>query len=427
MAATKPKKAIHFLPLFALATVPLIMVLGNSMLIPILPQMQEEIGISKFQASLVITLFSVPAGVIIPLAGFLSDRYTRKVVIIPALLLYGAGGVVAGVAAWLMDQPYAVIMAGRVLQGLGAAGTASIAMALAGDLWSGASRAKALGIIEASNGLGKVLSPIIGSLIALLFWYAAFFAFPIICILSAALVYFFVKEPKKSGSKQSPKEYIGALKKTFKAQGKWLLTAYLAGSIALFILFGVLFYISQILEEKYKVADLMRGLILSIPLLAMCTTSLVTGAKIKKNMRLMKILIVSGLALIGVPLAIAAFFNNPYVSLGLLVVSGIGTGLVLPCLNTMITSAVQKAERGAVTALYGSVRFLGVAAGPPIFGALMDTPKIMFSIMAALAGVCAVMAFFLIQVGTEGGGSNPERYEQIAQQQKLLTRRKARA
>ncbi|ARU63038.1 MFS transporter [Tumebacillus avium] len=427
MTATQPKSKIHLLPLFALATVPLIMVLGNSMLIPILPQMQEEIGISKFQASLVITLFSVPAGIIIPLAGFLSDHYSRKVVIVPALLLYGAGGVVAGVAAWLMDNPYGVIMAGRVLQGLGAAGTAPIAMALAGDIWSGASRAKSLGIIEAANGLGKVLSPILGSLIALLFWYAAFFAFPIICIISAALVYFFVKEPKKNGQKQSLKQYVGALKKTFKAQGKWMLTAYLAGSVALFILFGVLFYISQILEEKYKVADLMRGLILSLPLLAMCSTSLITGAKIKKNMKLMKVLIVVGLALIGAPLAIAAFFDNPYILLGLLVVSGVGTGLVLPCLNTLITSAVQKEERGAVTALYGSVRFLGVAAGPPIFGALMDTPKLMFLIMAGLAAFCAVLAYFLINPGKGGGDTNPERYEKIEHERKLLTRMKARA
>lgn len=427
MTATKPKSKIHLLPLLALATVPLIMVLGNSMLIPILPQMQEEIGISKFQASLVITLFSVPAGIIIPLAGFLSDHFSRKVVIVPSLLLYGAGGVVAGVAAWLMDNPYGVIMAGRVLQGLGAAGTAPIAMALAGDIWSGASRAKSLGIIEASNGLGKVLSPILGSLIALLFWYAAFFAFPIICIVSAALVYFFVKEPKKNGQKQSLKQYVGALKKTFKAQGKWLLTAYLAGSVALFILFGVLFYISQILEEKYKVADLMRGLILSLPLLAMCSTSLITGSKIKKNMKLMKALIVAGMSLIGAPLAIAAFFDNPYISLGLLVVSGVGTGLVLPCLNTLITSAVQKEERGAVTALYGSVRFLGVAAGPPIFGALMDTPRLMFLIMAGLAAFCAVLAYFLIHPGKGGGDTNPERYEKIEHERKLLTRMKARA
>jgi ACDE family multidrug resistance protein len=428
MATAGAKNTIHLLPLFALATVPLIMVLGNSMLVPILPTMQEEIGITKFQASLVITLFSVPAGIIIPLAGFLSDRFNRKIVIIPSLILYGLGGVVAGIAAWLMDNPYWVIMAGRILQGIGAAGTAPIAMALAGDIWSGASRSKALGLIEAANGFGKVLSPILGVLIAMIVWYAAFFAFPLICVLSAALVWFFVKEPKKSGPPLTVKQYLSSLKKTFKKQGKWLLTAYLIGSSALFILFGVLFYISQILEENYGVDGLMRGLILSAPLLVMCVTSYTTGALIKKKMKLMKTLIVVGSFLIGTPLVAAAFFRNPYVELGLLVLSSVGTGLALPCLNTLITSAVEKEERGAVTALYGSVRFLGVAAGPPLFGALMDTPKIMYFTMAGLAALCGLLALFLIRPAAKGeGGNDPNRYEKIEWDRKSLALKKARA
>ncbi|PWK14329.1 MFS transporter [Tumebacillus permanentifrigoris] len=422
----KTGSKIHFLPLFALATVPLIMVLGNSMLIPILPTMQETIGITKNQSSLVITMFSVPAGVIIPLAGFLSDRYSRKVIIVPALLLYGAGGVVAGLAAWLLSSPYWLIMVGRVLQGLGAAGTAPIAMALAGDLWKGASRAKALGLIEASNGLGKVLSPIFGVLLAMLFWYAAFFAFPIICILSAALVYFFVKEPKKTGPKQQVKQYLNTLKGTFKKQYKFLLTAYFAGAVALFTLFGFLFYIAQILEEVHKIDGLMRGFILSGPLLAMATTSYITGTKIKKNYGLMKTLILVGLALITLPLVINAFLKNPYVELSLLVVSGVGTGLMLPCLNTMITSSVKTEERGAIVSLYGSVRFLGVAAGPPIFGALMDTPRLMYLIMAGLSALCFVACWMWIAVKKQDkGGGDP--YEKIEWDRKLLAMKKARA
>ncbi|WP_236588081.1 MFS transporter [Tumebacillus amylolyticus] len=416
---------IHFLPLFSLAMVPLIMVLGNSMLIPILPTMQETIGITKTQSSLVITMFSVPAGVIIPLAGFLSDRYNRKVVIVPGLLLYGAGGVVAGLAAWLLSSPYWLIMVGRVLQGLGAAGTAPIAMALAGDLWKGASRAKALGLIEASNGLGKVLSPIFGVLLAMLFWYAAFFAFPIICLFSAALVYFFVKEPKKTGPKQEVKKYLSTLKKTFKKQYKFLLTAYFAGVVALFILFGVLFYIAQILEEVHKIEGLMRGFILAGPLLLMAVTSYITGTKIKQNYGLMKTLVLSGLALIFLPLVINAFLTNPYIELSLLGVSGIGTGLMLPCLNTMITSSVEQNERGAITSLYGSVRFLGVAAGPPIFGALMDTPRMMYLIMAGLALLCLVCCWMWIKVKQDTGGQ--DRYQKIEWDRKSLAQKKARA
>src|SRR5690625_5777983 len=76
------------------------MTLGNSMLIPMLPLMEEQLHISKFQSSLIITVYSVVAIFLIPIAGFLSDRYGRKKVIIPALIVTGIGGFIAGIASW---------------------------------------------------------------------------------------------------------------------------------------------------------------------------------------------------------------------------------------------------------------------------------------------------------------------------------------
>jgi ACDE family multidrug resistance protein len=392
---------VSLLPLIALGSVPLIMVLGNSMLIPILPTMQNQLHISKFQASLMITLFSVPAGIIIPLAGFLSDRYGRKIVIIPALLLYAIGGLVAGFAAMFLSKPFLMIMIGRVLQGLGAAGTAPIAMALAGDIFQGGARSKALGLIEASNGLGKVLSPVLGVLIAMIIWYAAFFAFPALCVPAALAIWFFIKEPKQTKEPQKVKEYLHSLRTIFRREWKWLLTSYLAGASALFILFGVLFYLSQILEDRYQIDGLLKGGILAIPLLAMSTVSYITGIKIKKQKKLMKTLIIIGMLLIGTPLALASFIKNTYLLLFLLFVTGIGTGLVLPCLNMLITSAVSREERGIVTSLYGSVRFLGVAVGPPVFTWLMELSRmLMFLSVASLAALSAVLSMFLIRVSS---------------------------
>lgn len=184
------------LTITAIGSIPLILVLGNSMLVPILPELKKQLHISEFQSSLVISAFSIAAAITIPILGYLSDRFTRKAVVIPALTLYGLGGLLAGVAAaWFNpDQKFAWILVGRIIQGIGAAGTTSMAMALAGDLFEGGEQSKVLGIVEASNGFGKVLSPIIGSLLALLFWYAAFFAFPVFCFISILLTIFFIKE-----------------------------------------------------------------------------------------------------------------------------------------------------------------------------------------------------------------------------------------
>ena len=52
--------------------------------------------------------------------------------------------------------------------------------------------------------------------------------------------------------------------------------------------------------------------------------------------------------------------------LTLFVLSGIGIGVGLPCLDAFITSGIEKEERGTVSSIYSSMRFIGVAAGPPI-------------------------------------------------------------
>ncbi|MBD1379981.1 MFS transporter [Metabacillus arenae] len=398
----------------AIALIPLVMVLGNSMLVPVLPTMKSKLDLSGFQVSLIITMFSLAAGLIIPLVGYLSDRYGRKWIIVASLVIYGIGGVVSGLAAWLMDNSYGMILIGRIIQGIGAAGTSPIAMALIGDVYSGAKESKALGIIESTNGLGKILSPIFGSLIALIIWFAVFFTFPILCFATAVFVWFGVKEKKKKKGKPLP-EYLGALKQIFKQKGRWLIPAFLVGSVGLFILFGVLFYLSDILEESFKIDGIIKGCILAIPLLGMVVTAYITGAKIKQNKPLIRKIMVTGLLLLTGAMLAVSFFQQIFLMVGLLTLGSIGTGLLLPCLNTLITGAVEKAERGMITSLYGSVRFLGVAFGPPLFSWLMKiSHQIVFFSMAGLSLVTLIIAFLFIKPGKSKKG-------ETGSEQKLAT------
>jgi len=385
--------------LIGLSLVPLVMVLGNSMLIPILPDMKNELNISQFQSSLIITAFSVPAAIVIPISGYLSDHYGRKKVIVPALIIYAIGGLIAGLAAVILkEKAYYAIMVGRIIQGIGAAGTAPIAMALASDIFSDATRSKALGVIEAFNGIGKVVSPIAGSLIALIAWYATFFAFPILCIPIAIFVLLAVTEPKGNLNKQTVKDYVKNIFKIFRKKGVILIASFLAGSMTLFILFGLLFFLSDLLENQYKIDGVYKGFILAIPLLFMASTSYITGNRVKSKVNKMKKLAVIGMSIIAIGSGISILTTNIYYIVGLLVVIGFGSGLVLPCLNTLITGSIEAKERGLITSLYGSVRFIGVAIGPPVFGFLMKiSQQVMYMSMSGLAAITAVIAYFFIK------------------------------
>jgi len=144
----------------------------------------------------------------------------------------------------------------------------------------------------------------------------------------------------------------------------------------------------------------LKGLALAVPVLFMSSTSYITGLVIKKKLKLMKWFVVTGLALIAVSLALLGIFDkNTYLFFAFISVAGIGTGLTLPCLNTIITSSCEAQKRGLVTSLYGSVRFFGVALGPPLFSILVAMGwGIMFWSAAGLAGVAALLSLLLIKV-----------------------------
>lgn len=377
--------------IISLASIPLIMTLGNSMLIPILPLLEKELDISKLQTSYIITVYSIVAIFFIPIAGFLSDRYGRKKVIIPSLIITGIGGLIAGWASWKMDNPYVIILIGRVLQGIGTSGAMPIVLPLVGDIFRNDTEASAtLGVIETSNTIGKVLSPILGSLLAGIIWFLPFFSIPVFCILSALMVIFLVKNNKEEEEeKQTFKEYWSLIKTVFRKHGKWLLAIFIIGAILMFILFGFLFYLSSILEDKFKYEGVWKGVLLAIPLLALSLASYLTGKKIKDDLNVMKWVTFIGIILTGCSVIIMSLIEHPVYLLSVFLLCGVGIGLALPCLDALITNSLDKDVRGVITSFYSAMRFIGVAAGPPVIAILMKQNLIWMVSLFTLCSICA--------------------------------------
>src|SRR5690554_5722772 len=236
--------------IWVLAAVPFIMVLGNSMLIPVLPAIRKELDLTLLQVGLLITAFSIPAGIIIPFAGLFSDHLGRKKIMVPALIVYGAGGLLAGLAALLIKDSYPYLLISRIIQGIGAGGTYQLAMALAGDLIQGKERAQVLGLLEAGNGVGKVISPLAGAATALVAWYVPFFVYGVLALPVALIVFQIAKEPTEKRKPGSFQEYIKNVKGIIFTKGTNLAVAFLAGMSVLFALFGLLSLLSDLLENK---------------------------------------------------------------------------------------------------------------------------------------------------------------------------------
>ncbi|WP_052310071.1 MFS transporter [Paenibacillus senegalensis] len=390
--------------LVAVASIPLIMTLSNSMLIPILPVMERELGISSVQASLIITAYAGVAIVFIPIAGYLSDRFGRKRIILPSLILAAAGGALSGVGAWFFkESAYPLILSGRLLSGIGAAGASPIVLPLVGDMFRREKDVSTgLGIIETSNTFGKVLSPILGSLLAAFVWFLPFLVIPVFCIIAIAAVSWLVKIPKKKEKK--PLElgrFISSLKYTFKREAGWLTAIFVIGGFSMFVIFGFLFYLSSVLETAYHIDGVVKGALLAIPLAALCLSSYLTGKKIGENKVIMKWVTFSGITLLAAAMLYCGLFPAMTISqlFFLMFVSGIGIGIALPSLDALITEGISKEKRGTITSLYSSMRFIGVAAGPPVASVLMSQPSALFYTFACVAAVGSLLALFAIVPG----------------------------
>ncbi|HEY4551039.1 MAG TPA: MFS transporter [Bacillus sp. (in: firmicutes)] len=385
--------------ILSISSIPLVMTLGNSMLIPVLPLMESQLEISPFQASMIITVYSLVAIFFIPIAGFLSDHIGRKKVIIPGLIITAIGGLISAWAGWKMDNPYWIILIGRALQGLGASGAFPIVMPLVGDMFKTDEEvSSSLGLIETSNTLGKVLSPILGAFLAGFTWFIPFFSIPVFCLVSMILMFFLVKTPNKRESPIPFKEFIYDIKETFQNNWKWLYAVFTIGIIFMFVLFAVLFYLSDTLEKVYDVKDLKKGLFLAIPLVALCLASYMSGKFIKENKVLMKWVTFGGSILLAISCATLGFSDAMWFMIITFVLSGIGIGVGLPCLDALITSGIEKQERGTVSSVYSSMRFIGVAAGPPVMAIMMKSAgNFIFYILSGLSIIAAISTFIAIK------------------------------
>ncbi|MGG0643297.1 MFS transporter [Sporosarcina gallistercoris] len=404
------KKQVSMWCILSMASIPLIMTLGNSMLIPVLPILEEKVGISAFQSSMIITSYSVAAILLIPVAGYLSDRFGRKIVILPSLVFALIGGLIAGFASWKLEDPYTVIIIGRILQGIGAAGAMPIVLPLVGDLYQDDEEktSSCLGIIETSNTFGKVLSPILGSVFAAILWFLPFFSISALSLVSIVLISFFVKVPEEKDEPVRFNTFLSNTKKVFKEEGKWLVTVFLNGIFVMLILFSMLFFLSENLEKTHDIKGIKKGFVLAIPLLILCIASFISGRLIKGNLKTIKKLMIASLVIISISVVFVGFTSEKLILL-LLVTSlvSLAIGALLPALDAIITENIQKEYRGTVTSFYSSARFIGVAAGPPVMSLVMkDLLNVSYITAGVLGIILLIVVWKFIQVDKIGVPAN---------------------
>ena len=178
-----PRKPLGYLEFIALqATLMALTAFAIDAMLPALPDIAAQLSpTNPNRAQLIVTSFVLGMGIGTLFAGPISDAYGRKPVIIGGFALFIIGAAMASVA-----QSLEMLLAARVLQGLGVAAPRIVPVALIRDLYSGRQMASIMSFSTMVFMLMPAAAPLFGTVIIHGFgWHGLFASFIAFAVMSA--------------------------------------------------------------------------------------------------------------------------------------------------------------------------------------------------------------------------------------------------
>lgn len=377
--------------LLVVFAVTLVAVMGVSGISPALPSITRALGITPQQVGLLITFYTLPGAILTPLFGVAADRYGRKTVIVPGLLLAGAAGTAC---AFVHDFEWLLVL--RLLHGLGTAPIIGLSITVIGDLFDGPRQTAAIGYNNTVLNLGVALWPLLGGMLASVAWYWPF-AMAALSLPVGLLVLWGLDETEQGGGRSvGLRDYVRGVGQivTERVVIGLLLTSVF---VFLFVFGAFITYLPELIETKFDPGSTVTGAVLT-------TASLVTAGVAAQSEWLSRHLSQRQLIQMALLINLVTLVLMPLVpSLALLfvvsAVFGVAQGFSLPALQTQLAQRAPTQYRGAVLSLNQMVLRLGQTLGPLLMGAViaLGPTAYVFYAGAVLAGIMLIVATVLIR------------------------------
>ncbi|MDT0558646.1 multidrug effflux MFS transporter [Ichthyenterobacterium sp. W332] len=185
----QPKLKIEFVLLMA-ALMSLVALSIDAML-PALPDIGNALNVEDPNKNqLLITMIFLGLGVGQLILGPLSDSFGRKPVVYIGFVIFAIASYLC-----LTTKTFELMIAGRILQGIGLSAMRTVAIAMVRDLYDGDYMAKILSIVVMTFILVPVIAPTLGQWLMDLFNWEAIFVFNLIFGI-AVLIWFWQRQPE---------------------------------------------------------------------------------------------------------------------------------------------------------------------------------------------------------------------------------------
>jgi Major Facilitator Superfamily len=156
----QPYLPSRWVALALLASAQLMLVLDVTVVNVALPDIGVALHLQRGELPWVMTIYTVFFGGLMLLGGRLADLFGARRMTLGGLALFTAASLLCG-----LSGNAATLLAGRSMQGLGAALMSPAALAAVMTLFTGASRGKALGVWSALAGVGSALGVVLGGVL----------------------------------------------------------------------------------------------------------------------------------------------------------------------------------------------------------------------------------------------------------------------
>lgn len=351
------------LPIFFIVATVAIDAMGIGLIMPVMPDLLREVdGGNLSQAAIwggiLATTFAVMQFLFGPIIGSLSDQYGRKPILVISLIIMSIVYALSAIAGSIW-----ILFVGRIIGGVSAA-THATAAAYMADVSKPDEKAANFGLIGAGFGIGFVLGPVVGGLLAEFGTRAPFWAAAVLAMSNAALGWFVLRESVTDATRRAfawkRANPFGAFKSitSFPGLGPLLLVYffYQIGTVvypSVWAFYGV---------ERFEWSPSMIGV--SLAVFGLCF-AFVQGALVQPSIRRFghRKTVVIGLALEATTLFIVAGITSGNILLLLIPFTALGA-VGMPALQGIMSRRVSDDAQGEFQGVLTSVNSLAAILAP---------------------------------------------------------------
>lgn len=339
--------------------------MGIGLIMPVMPDLIQEVkggtlGTAAVWGGILATIFAVMQFFFGPAIGNLSDRYGRRPVLLVSLVVMALDYILMAVA-----HTITLLVIGRIIGGITAA-THSTASAFMADISDPDEKSANFGLIGAAFGIGFVLGPLIGGLLAEFGTRAPFYAAAVLAGANALFGYFVLPETVTDKIRRpftwARANPLGAFANIGKLPGLFkLMLIFFVYEVALYVYPAIWAYFGA---ERFDWSPGMIGLSLAV---FGTSIAIVQGVLMRPILARIgeRNAVTLGLTIEALSLTALGFVTNGWVALALTPISALGS-ICGPALQGIMSRTADDNQQGELQGTLTSIRAVATICAPLI-------------------------------------------------------------